>query len=67
MEVLDSTGECGESSCGTVGVCYFLCCVGEEWWSDFAGVAIEGGKEDPELGALGLGLRGDCGSGRAAF
>ncbi len=67
VEVLDSTGKGGDSCCGTVGVRNFLSGVGEKWQSDFVGVAIECGKEDPELGASGLGLRGGRGSGRAAF
>ena len=67
MEVLDGTGEGGDSCCGAVSVHDFLGCVSEEWWSDFVGVAVKSGKEDPELGALGLGLRGGRGSGRAAF
>ncbi len=67
MEVLDGTGECGNPSCCAVSVRNFLCCIGEKRSADFAGVAVEVGKEDPELGASGLRLRGSCGSGRAAF
>ncbi len=67
MEVLDGTSEGGDSCCGAVGVRDFLSCVSEEWRSDFVGVAVKGGKEDPELGVSGLGLRGGHGSGRAAF
>ncbi len=67
MEVLDGTGEGGDSCCGTVGISNFLCCIGENWRSDRVGVAIKGGKKDSELGALGLRLRGRRGSRWAAF
>ncbi len=67
MEGLDGTSEGCDSCCGTVGVRDFLGCVSEEGRSDFVGVTVKGGKEDPEFGASGLGLRGGRGSSRAVF